>query len=84
MVIGAGHFGTQAPSCLAYVVCIRHWAHPWRAAVQAKPMMTKSTVVDNETGKSVDSQVRTSTGTFFARGQDEVIAAVEKRLSLVR
>ena len=47
-------------------------------------MMTKSTVVDNETGKSVDSTVRTSTGTFFAREQDAVIAAVEKRISMVR
>ena len=45
--------------------------------------MTKSTVVDNETGKSVDSTVRTSTGTFFGRGQDEVIARIEKRISLV-
>ena len=45
--------------------------------------MSKSTVVDNDTGKSVDSTVRTSTGTFFGRGQDEVIAAVEKRVSLV-
>lgn len=46
--------------------------------------MTKSTVVDNDTGKSVDSTVRTSTGTFFARGQDDIIARVEKRISLVR
>ena len=45
--------------------------------------MSKSTVVDNETGKSVDSTVRTSTGTFFARGQDPIIAAVEKKVSLV-
>jgi len=45
--------------------------------------MAKSTVVDNDTGKSVDSTVRTSTGTFFGRGQDEIIAAVEKRVSLV-
>ncbi len=52
-------------------------------AVQAKPSMTKSSVVDNETGKSMDSTVRTSTGTFFARGQDEVLAAVEKRIAQV-
>ena len=45
--------------------------------------MTKSSVVDNETGKSMDSTVRTSTGTFFARGQDEVLAAVEKRIAQV-
>ena len=35
--------------------------------VQAKPSMVKSTVVDNDTGKSIDSTVRTSTGTFFGR-----------------
>lgn len=35
--------------------------------MQAKPGMVKSTVVDNETGKSIDSTVRTSTGTFFGR-----------------
>ncbi len=52
--------------------------------MQAKPSMTKSSVVDNETGKSMDSTVRTSTGTFFARGQDEVLAAVEKRIAQVR
>lgn len=49
--------------------------------MQAKPGMTKSTVVDNETGKSVDSTVRTSTGTFFNRGEDEVIRRIEKRIA---
>ena len=44
----------------------------WCAGAQAKRRMTKSTVVDNETGKSVDSTVRTSTGTFYGRGEDEV------------
>ena len=34
--------------------------------------MTKSSVVDLKTGGSVDSDVRTSTGTFFSRGEDEV------------
>ena len=34
---------------------------------QARPNMVKSTVVDNDTGKSIDSTVRTSTGTFFGR-----------------
>eukprot|EP00884_Botryococcus_braunii_P010480 jgi/Botrbrau1/19433/Bobra.0338s0056.1 len=50
---------------------------------KARPMMVKSTVVDNETGKSVDSKVRTSTGTFFARQEDAVIERIEKRISLV-
>ena len=52
--------------------------------LQAKPSMTKSSVVDNQTGKSMDSTVRTSTGTFFARGQDDVLASVEKRIAQAR
>jgi prolyl 4-hydroxylase len=47
----------------------------------AKERMTKSTVVDSATGKSMDSDVRTSTGSFYSRGQDEVIRRIEKRLS---
>nr|XP_043606378.1 probable prolyl 4-hydroxylase 10 [Erigeron canadensis] len=47
----------------------------------AKPHMEKSTVVDNETGKSKDSRVRTSSGTFLARGYDETIKAIEKRIA---
>ncbi|KAG6511510.1 probable prolyl 4-hydroxylase 3 [Zingiber officinale] len=47
----------------------------------AKPHMQKSTVVDSTTGKSKDSRVRTSTGTFLHRGQDNVIKAIEKRIA---
>lgn len=49
----------------------------------AKPRMTKSAVVDNDTGKSVDSEVRTSSGTFFSRMEDDVIAGIEERISMV-
>ena len=35
------------------------------AAAQARPTMTKSVVLDSVTGESQDSEVRTSTGTFF-------------------
>ncbi len=45
--------------------------------------MTKSTVVDSVTGDSVDSDVRTSTGTFFARQEDKILAAIEKRIAMV-
>ncbi|KAL8246863.1 hypothetical protein R6Q59_008079 [Mikania micrantha] len=47
----------------------------------AKPYMEKSTVVDSVTGKSKDSRVRTSSGTFLHRGQDETVRAIEKRIS---
>lgn len=45
--------------------------------------MHKSTVVDSKTGASVDSQVRTSSGTFLSSHQDDVVAAIEKRLAHV-
>lgn len=47
----------------------------------AKPHMHKSTVVDSETGKSKDSRVRTSSGTFLARGRDKTIRNIEKRIA---
>lgn len=46
---------------------------------QARERMVKSTVVDSKTGGSIDSEVRTSTGTFYTRGQDEV-GAVSRRM----
>ncbi|KAK9285324.1 hypothetical protein L1049_024515 [Liquidambar formosana] len=47
----------------------------------AKPHMQKSTVVDSATGKSKDSRVRTSSGTFLARGRDKIVRDIEKRIS---
>ncbi|KAF3493153.1 hypothetical protein DY000_02055188 [Brassica cretica] len=47
----------------------------------AKPYMVKSTVVDSQTGKSKDSRVRTSSGTFLRRGRDKVIKTIEKRIA---
>lgn len=47
----------------------------------AKPHMQKSTVVDSATGKSKDSRVRTSSGTFLARGRDKVVRDIEQRIS---
>ncbi|KAE8010681.1 hypothetical protein FH972_007028 [Carpinus fangiana] len=47
----------------------------------AKPHMQKSTVVDNETGKSKDSRVRTSSGTFLARGRDKIVRNIEKKIA---
>ena len=45
--------------------------------------MEKSTVVDSSTGKSVPSEVRTSSGTFLGKGQDEVVRSIEKRVAQV-
>ncbi|CAN0918883.1 Probable prolyl 4-hydroxylase 10 [Linum grandiflorum] len=47
----------------------------------AKPHMVKSTVVDSETGKSKDSRVRTSSGTFLARGRDKIVRDIEQRIA---
>jgi prolyl 4-hydroxylase len=45
--------------------------------------LQKSTVVDSTTGKSVDSTVRTSTGTFLSYQQDEIVSRIEERLAHV-
>lgn len=50
---------------------------------KATPSMVKSSVVDNKTGKSVDSNIRTSTGTFFGKAADAVITTIEKRVAQV-
>ncbi|KAL5077610.1 hypothetical protein RYX36_016594 [Vicia faba] len=47
----------------------------------AKPGMSKSSVVDSETGKSFDSSVRTSSGTFLQRGHDKIVSKIEKRIA---
>jgi prolyl 4-hydroxylase len=47
----------------------------------ATPHMEKSSVVDQQTGKSKYSGVRTSSGVFFRRGQDKVIRDIEKRIA---
>jgi prolyl 4-hydroxylase len=47
----------------------------------AKPSMMKSKVVDVKTGKSIDSRVRTSSGTFLNRGHDEIVEEIENRIS---
>ncbi|KAF7129033.1 hypothetical protein RHSIM_Rhsim10G0205900 [Rhododendron simsii] len=47
----------------------------------AKPHMQKSSVVDSTTGQSKDSRVRTSSGTFLARGRDKIIRTIEKRIA---
>ncbi|KAJ6916548.1 prolyl 4-hydroxylase 10 [Populus alba x Populus x berolinensis] len=47
----------------------------------AKPHMQKSMVVDSSSGKSKDSRVRTSSGTFLPRSRDKIIRDIEKRIA---
>ncbi|VFQ73566.1 unnamed protein product [Cuscuta campestris] len=47
----------------------------------AKDKLEKSMVADNESGKSVESEVRTSSGMFLSKAQDEVVAAIEARIA---
>ncbi|TKV90735.1 hypothetical protein SEVIR_9G048200v4 [Setaria viridis] len=47
----------------------------------AKGSMEKSMVADNDSGKSVMSQVRTSSGTFLAKHEDEIVSGIEKRVA---
>ncbi|KAL3629296.1 putative prolyl 4-hydroxylase 7 [Castilleja foliolosa] len=47
----------------------------------AKDKSEKSMVADNESGKSIESEVRTSSGMFLRKAQDEVVARVEARIA---
>ncbi|XP_047333882.1 probable prolyl 4-hydroxylase 7 [Impatiens glandulifera] len=47
----------------------------------AKDKLEKSMVADNESGKSIMSEVRTSSGMFLRKAQDEVVAGIEARLA---
>lgn len=47
----------------------------------AKDKLEKSMVADNESGKSIESEVRTSSGMFLSKAQDEVVAAIEARIA---
>ncbi|XP_075105736.1 putative prolyl 4-hydroxylase 6 isoform X1 [Nicotiana tabacum] len=47
----------------------------------AKDKLEKSMVADNESGKSVESEVRTSSGMFLRKAQDQVVANVEARIA---
>ncbi|XAR71214.1 Procollagen-proline dioxygenase [Bertholletia excelsa] len=38
-------------------------------------------VADNESGKSVESEVRTSSGMFLKKSQDEVVARIEEKIA---
>ncbi|KAH8953296.1 hypothetical protein BDL97_08G017200 [Sphagnum fallax] len=48
----------------------------------AKDKLEESMVADNESGKSVKSKVRTSSGMFLRKGQDAVVSAIEDRIAV--
>ncbi|GMH05071.1 hypothetical protein Nepgr_006911 [Nepenthes gracilis] len=47
----------------------------------AKDKLEKSMVADNESGKSVESTVRTSSGMFLMKAQDDVVTGIEARIA---
>lgn len=49
----------------------------------ARPKLHKSTVVDNKSGKSIPSQVRTSKGMFLSYAQDDIVKDIERRVAQV-
>lgn len=49
--------------------------------MKAEKRLERSGVVDSATGASAVSEVRTSEGMFFSRGEDSVIEGVERRLA---
>ncbi|XP_051117857.1 probable prolyl 4-hydroxylase 6 [Andrographis paniculata] len=46
----------------------------------AKDKMQRSLVVDDETGQSMESTVRTSSGMFLKKSQDDVVSTIENRI----
>ncbi|KAL5210153.1 hypothetical protein ABZP36_005776 [Zizania latifolia] len=46
-----------------------------------KEKLKRSMVADNESGKSVMSEVRTSSGMFLDKQQDPVVSAIEERIA---
>lgn len=47
----------------------------------AKTKLEKSMVADNESGKSVLSEIRTSSGMFINKGHDEIVNRIEERIA---
>ncbi len=47
----------------------------------ATPSLGRSTVVDASNGGSVPSDIRTSSGMFLLRGEDDVVASIERRIA---
>ncbi|KAG8384752.1 hypothetical protein BUALT_Bualt04G0151100 [Buddleja alternifolia] len=47
----------------------------------AKDKLEKSMVADNDSGKSIESEVRTSSGMFLAKAQDDVVTGVEAKIA---
>uniref|UniRef100_A0A061QZX7 procollagen-proline 4-dioxygenase n=1 Tax=Tetraselmis sp. GSL018 TaxID=582737 RepID=A0A061QZX7_9CHLO len=49
---------------------------------QAEPHMSRSAVVDADSGGSKLDAIRTSYGTFLRRGRDNVVSSIEERIAL--
>ncbi|KAF3444728.1 hypothetical protein FNV43_RR14421 [Rhamnella rubrinervis] len=49
--------------------------------ILAKDKLEISMVADNESGKSIMSEVRTSSGMFLQKAQDEIVAGIEARIA---
>lgn len=47
----------------------------------AQPRLERSGVVDTDTGGSLVSEIRTSSGTFLDRGEDQVVTDIEERIA---
>ncbi|CAI5504076.1 unnamed protein product [Closterium sp. Naga37s-1] len=47
----------------------------------ARDKVTRSSVADNESGKSVLSEIRTSSGTFLNKYQDDIVKRIEERIA---
>jgi prolyl 4-hydroxylase len=49
----------------------------------SRPKLSRSTIVDGDTGAHEIIDARSSEGTFFLRGENALVASIEKRLSIL-
>ncbi|KAJ8425374.1 hypothetical protein Cgig2_003652 [Carnegiea gigantea] len=47
----------------------------------AKDKLEKSMVVDDETGEDIETEIRTSSGMFLRKAQDDIVARIEERIA---
>lgn len=73
-------FSIKEPN--AYVIDNFLTPQECEALIEAgKRRVSRSTVIDNATGESVDHLNRTSYGAFFKRGEFELLSSIEARIS---
>ncbi|KAI3674923.1 hypothetical protein L2E82_51799 [Cichorium intybus] len=80
-VIGKYRWHEEEPVVSESEIEGRRGSKPNFQKLEAKDKLEKSMVADNESGKSIESEVRTSSGMFLNKAQDKVVVGIESRIS---